>query len=195
MGNNLLRLPIDHLRDIPVVVLDIRVNPGQRQLLDGVRRAGGHGLGQPGGSDNRHRVVLLIAGGNHNLAVYMEVLNHGSAVQALYVPSGQVDEVAGAHLHSEHNAPVLIREGEGGGEAVVNLLIGHVREGGVHRLGHPAHHHVHLVQQVHAPVKDHAAAMLLGVAPVTGDAPAAVDPALDGEHPAQLAVLHNLFRH
>ena len=81
-------------------------------------------------------------------------------------------------------------------EAVVHLVVGDVVATAVKAFHlavvHDAHH---LVDQMHAPVKNHTAAVLLVTSPVTGNTTGALDSRLYAEHLAQLSRRIDLLHH
>ena len=114
----------------------------------------------------------------------------GGAVRAGHVEPGHADEVRGSDLHARDQ--VIIKE-HIQLEAVIHQLIGDmvaVAEDLPQRfVVHDAHD---LVDEVNAPVQDHAAAMLRRAAPVTGNAPGSVYTGLHAVHLPQITAVINV---
>src|SRR5699024_6322839 len=138
----------------------------QGQLVHGVGVPGGHGLGKALAHEDGGGVLVLPAAQHHHPAGVAEVLDFRCALVAAQVPVGQGDEVAGAHFHGGGDAAL---EHHVHDEAVVHLVVGDVGHLGVNLFDFLGDHQHNAVQQVHAPVKHHAAALFLDTAPVAGD--------------------------
>ena len=58
---------------------------------------------------NRHNIVLFIRSGDYDLAAEIPIGNLCSAVQALCVPSGQIDKVAGSYSTVNTTPPSKVK--------------------------------------------------------------------------------------
>ena len=177
MGDDLLLLPVDGLDEVAVEIMHIGGRLGDLLGGDGFLVPGCHGLGDAGRRSDRNHILLAVVVAPHHPGGHGPVRDQGGAVGTGHVEPGHIDEVGGADLHMGGQVAVKVHFQL---EAVVHQLIGDMvtlapdlPQGAV---GDDAHD---LVDEVNAPVQDHAAAMLRLLPPVAGDAPGAVDTGLD----------------
>lgn len=164
--------------------MNVAVDSRQRKLADRFRRSRRHGLREACCGDDRHCIVLFVRRCDDDLAVDLEVIDDSRAVQTFDIPTRQVDEVARADFYGEHEIVIkLERSGEADRPLLRSLRWTALRK----RKPAFCHHHVHLVKEVHAPVKNHAAALCLRVSPVARDTAGTMNTGLNGENTTELA--------
>ena len=193
MGNDLRLDSVDGLDEVAVEIVYIRF--GTLDLVGNGRLvvARCHGLGQSCRGDNGLDIKLFPFLAKNHLGVVVPTVDGGGAVHTCHKEAGQRDEATGADLNMTHKS-ALKEQVEL--EAVVHLVIGQVVATAVYLFNLAiVGDSNHLVDQMYAPVKDHAAAVLLLGTPVAGNTAGAVIAGFNGEHVAQLSAAVKLLHH
>ena len=172
MGDQLRCLAVDRRSHISVEFGEISLLDRQRVAFDRIIGSGCHGFGNAHAGDDWLCVPVFPVRYHDDPAVLLPILNDRRAVFAENVPPGKLNKVAGAHFYDGDHA---VLEGDGGGKAVVTFFVGHVGDGGKYGADLLACDPQELIQQMHAPIQDHAAAVCFPIPPIAGNAPGAVD--------------------
>ena len=164
------------------------MHDGQRQFLDRIPFPRSHGAGE---SVARPDAVLCALPGEdaRDAARQIPIGDRCGAFGSVHLPAGKGAEAVGRHDDAVIDA---VFEVNGNIAPVVHLLAVNVTEFAVQAFDGAWDHLQHLIDEVHAPVEQHAAALRPLFAPAAGDAVAARHARLDFIYASDDAALREL---
>ena len=185
-----LGFAVDRGDQVAVEVVDVGRRTGPIVLVEGDRVAGRHGLGDARRGLHREDVGFVPRLAIRDAGVLPPIGDEGASLLRLQVEARQGEEVVGTDLDKRADAAL---EGQHQFEAVVDLVGRDMGGFAIDLFDLLRDDLQDLVDQVHAPVEDHPAAVLLVAAPVARDAARAVDARFDIDRHADLAGIDDLL--